>query len=97
MLKVKNIKLYFTKPSQSYEASNLMSQIASTKILDSAFQATLQKHIERETGPNHPIWSYSRTWNLRKDTLRQELQLGTFNLAPVQQLTLAPLRDSLIC
>ena len=94
MLKIKNIKLYFTKPSKPSEASNLMSQIASTQLLDAAFQATLQKHIERETGPNHPIWSYSRTWNLRKDTLRQELQLGTFNLAPVQQLTLAPRLDT---
>ena len=49
MLKFTKIKLYFSKPNHSYEASNLMSQIASTQLLDIAFQEIFQKHLQRDT------------------------------------------------
>ena len=70
--------------------NNLISKVASLKLLDKAFKELLAKHEKRETSYNNLVWDYARSWETRRLSLREELQNGTFKLGPITNYQIMP-------
>ena len=70
--------------------NNLISKVASLKLLDKAFKELLAKHEKRETSYNNLVWNYARSWETRRLSLREELQNGTFKLGPITNYQIMP-------
>ena len=72
------------KPDKQHFASNLMSRIASNEVLDAAMTHVDKRRLSKDA--NSDIWDLSLHWSTRRETIREHLLTGRYQLSPLQVL-----------
>jgi len=67
-------------------ALNLMTQIASGKVLDEAYTNLCARR--KISGAEDGIWSVTLNWPSIRQTLRHKLLAGGYHLSPLELITL---------
>ena len=66
------------------KSNNLISQIASTRVLDAAYDWLRALRLDAQ--PNNPFWSLSLYWPTIRAQCRLDLQAGDYRFSPLTQL-----------